>query len=68
MRALTKLLGLLAILIASITGALAGSINLAWDAVNDPRVSGYKVYYGTSSRTYTGQIDVGKRRRAPYPT
>ena len=59
MRAFTQLLGLLAILIASITSAFAGSINLAWDAVNDPRVSGYKVYYGTSSRNYTGQIDVG---------
>ena len=39
--------------------AFAGSINLAWDAVNDPRLAGYKVYYGTASGAYTGQIDVG---------
>jgi PKD repeat protein len=34
-------------------------VSLAWDVVNDPRVAGYKVYYGTSSRNYTGQVDVG---------
>ena len=59
MRTLTHLAALVALLLVSATSAFAGSVNLAWDAVNDPRVSGYKVYYGTSSRTYTGQIDVG---------
>ena len=59
MHALTRLFGALALLLVSMTSAFAGSVNLAWDAVNDPRVSGYKVYYGTSSRNYTGQVDVG---------
>ena len=48
-----------ALLLLSGTQALAGSIALAWDPVGDPRLAGYKVYYGTSSRNYSGQIDVG---------
>lgn len=36
-----------------------GSITLAWDANSEPDLSGYKVYYGTSSGTYTTTIDVG---------
>ena len=35
------------------------SLSLAWNPVNDSRLSGYKVYYGTAPRKYTGQIDVG---------
>ena len=49
----------LALLLLSGTQALAGSIALAWDPVGDPRLAGYKVYYGTSSRNYSGQVDVG---------
>ena len=48
-----------ALLLLTGTQALAGSISLAWDPVGDPRLAGYKVYYGTSSRNYSGQIDVG---------
>ena len=48
-----------ALLLLTGTQALAGSISLAWDPVGDPRLAGYKVYYGTSSRNYTGQVDVG---------
>jgi len=36
------------------------TINLAWDASPDPGAVGYKVYYGTSPRTYGPGIDVGK--------
>ncbi len=36
-----------------------GAINLAWDASTAPHVVGYKVYYGTASRTYGPGIDVG---------
>ena len=36
-----------------------GTINLAWDPNTEPDVAGYKVYYGTSSRTYGPGIDVG---------
>lgn len=39
--------------------ALAAKITLAWDANTDPDVAGYKVYYGTSSKSYEGSVDVG---------
>ena len=32
---------------------------MAWDPSTDPDVAGYKVYYGTASRTYHPGIDVG---------
>ena len=36
-----------------------GTINLAWDPNTDPDLAGYKVYYGTTPRTYGPGIDVG---------
>jgi hypothetical protein len=43
-----------------ISGALAASITLAWDP-NPPEdeVAGYVVYYGKTSGSYTGVVDVG---------
>src|SRR5262249_7770548 len=38
--------------------ALADSLNLAWDA-NTQAVSGYAVYVGVTSGTYTQRFDVG---------
>jgi fibronectin type 3 domain-containing protein len=38
---------------------LAAQIRLAWDANTEPDVAGYKIYYGTSSKSYTGSVDVG---------
>ncbi len=35
----------------------AAQIKLAWNAVNDANVVGYKVYYGTQSRTYPNVED-----------
>ena len=35
-------------------------IRLAWDPGAEPDLAGYKVYYGTASRTYGASIDVGK--------
>jgi len=32
--------------------ALARDVSLAWDPVTDASLAGYKVYYGTASRTY----------------
>ena len=29
-----------------------GAVRLAWNPVAEPNVSGYRVYYGTASRTY----------------
>src|SRR4030043_821228 len=39
--------------------ALAAQIKLAWDANTESNLAGYKVYYGTSSKSYTGSVDVG---------
>ena len=29
-----------------------GAVQLAWNPVTEPNVNGYRVYYGTASRTY----------------
>ena len=39
--------------------ALAGSLLISWDPVADSRVAGYKVKYGTSSKSYTNFVDAG---------
>jgi hypothetical protein len=44
-----------------------GSINLAWDPSPSPTVTGYRVYYGFSSRLYLGWIDVGNTTTATLP-
>jgi hypothetical protein len=54
--------GLAAILLAAIEPALAGTISIGWDPV--PTATGYRVYYGTASRAYTGVLDVGSRTEA----
>jgi hypothetical protein len=36
------------------------SVHLAWDANTEPTVSGYKLYYGKATRTYSVVVDVGK--------
>jgi PKD repeat protein len=38
---------------------LAASVNLAWDAVDSPAVTGYTVHYGTASQSYPFQADAG---------
>jgi hypothetical protein len=35
------------------------TVHLAWDASTSPEVTGYKLYYGTASRTYLAPVDVG---------
>jgi hypothetical protein len=40
--------------------ALAGSLYVSWDPVQDNRVAGYRLKYGTSSRSYIQSIDLGK--------
>jgi hypothetical protein len=41
------------------SNAHPAQVTLAWDASTDPSISGYKVYYGTSSGSYQTIIDVG---------
>jgi len=48
-----------AALLMSGMSARAADITLAWDANAEPDLSGYKVYSGTTSRNYTGSVDVG---------
>jgi len=38
----------------------AADVTLAWDANPDSRVTGYKLYLGTSSGAYGAPVDVGK--------
>lgn len=46
-------------------GALdTARVTLAWDAVSDPGVAGYSIYYGTASRSYTAELDVGDTNQA----
>ena len=40
----------------------AYDVTLAWDPKTDPNLSGYKVYFGTASRTYGVPLDAGKMR------
>jgi hypothetical protein len=40
------------------TPVFAGNVNLAWDP-NTELIQGYKIYYGTASRTYGSTIVVG---------
>jgi fibronectin type 3 domain-containing protein len=39
--------------------AFAAQIKLAWDANIESDLAGYKVYYGTSSKSYSGSVDAG---------
>jgi len=40
---------------------LAGDVSLAWDPVTDTDLAGYKVYYGTGSRTYGTPLLAGNQ-------
>jgi PKD repeat protein len=47
------------LLLATALPAIAGTVSLAWDPVTATGLSGYMVYYGTSSGSYPNKIDVG---------
>ncbi|MDR3558947.1 MAG: fibronectin type III domain-containing protein [Candidatus Pacebacteria bacterium] len=46
----------------------AGSATVAWTASTDPTVTGYKVYYGTSTGNYTSSLDVGNVTQCTIPS
>lgn len=50
----------LALTLLASWAAFAGqTVNLEWDASNDPTVVGYYIYYGPSSGVYTNRLDAG---------
>lgn len=44
--------------------AAAVSVKLAWDRSPSPKVTGYRILYGYSSRNYTGSSSVGNEATA----
>ena len=56
-KAVVKLITLLSICMAGVAGAaVAGDVQLAWDAVSDSRVGVYQVHYGETSGQYQSQV------------
>ena len=45
----------------------APTVSLAWDTSPDPAVTGYHLYYGAASRTYTNTVDVGNTNWVTVP-
>ena len=59
-RHITPLISWCAVLaILAIPPAFAGDVTLQWDPNSETDIIGYKVYYGTSSRTYSSPIPLG---------
>ena len=56
-------------LFAALTGHLYASVSasLSWVASSDTNVSGYNIFYGTVSQTYTNSITVGAVTNAVVP-
>lgn len=50
----------LIIVMTSLGSAAAFEIVLQWDPNSEDNLAGYKLYYGTASRTYNMVVDVGK--------
>jgi Fibronectin type III domain len=46
-------------LLAGLAGTQAASVSLTWNPSSDTNVTGYNIYYGTSSGDYTTEINVG---------
>jgi chitinase len=54
--------GLLWLFLSS--SAFADTVTLAWNAVSDPDLDGYILYYGSASHTYSVTLDVGNATTA----
>src|SRR6516165_4972693 len=56
---------LLGLLSGGVPGVKAAqSLTLAWDSSADTNVVGYRVYYGSTTRSYTNSVDVGNATSA----
>jgi hypothetical protein len=53
------LLGLLLLISFPFTSALAADVTLAWNPNSESDLAGYRIYYGTTSGSYTNSRDVG---------
>jgi hypothetical protein len=60
-RSLTLLLLVFLLIFGSAIEVSAVNVKLAWDPSSDSLVTGYRLYYGTSSGNYTNVIDAGNR-------
>ena len=58
------LLLLLAVLSLLVPAVHAAQVTVAWDPNPEPEVAGYKIYYGTTSGSYTASIDAGSATSA----
>lgn len=47
------------LVLVSSTVQATQSITLAWDPSSDPDIAGYHLYYGTASRSYDHELDLG---------
>ena len=54
-------------LLLFVSNAYAGQVTLAWDAVSDPSLSGYRLYYGQNSGSYSSQLDAGTQTTYTVP-
>lgn len=55
---------MLAFVVSGLLGSMSAvhasqSITLGWDLDADPQITGYRLYYGTASGSYTQSLDVG---------
>jgi hypothetical protein len=46
-------------LLAGLAGTQAASVSMEWTPSSDTNVTGYNIYYGTSSGNYTNEVSVG---------
>jgi len=50
---------LVAVVLVVPQSVMAGSLLLSWNPIQDSRLAGYKIKYGTASGSYTQSVDVG---------
>ena len=63
-RALASVLGIIGLAVLSSQSASAESVTLAWNPSVTPGVTGYNLYYGTSSHSYSASVAAGSATNA----